>query len=167
MPPPDLEAIYDAHAQAIFAFALSLTRSEVEAKDALQEIFCKLAQLPTLLANARNERAVLLRMTYYWVVDESRRRKSRDQRSAALAPTSVFEASINPDENLFREELENALAELPTDQRAVVHLKLWGGLTFDAIADALQIPANTAASRYRYGLDKLRARLRPLYEEIQ
>ena len=41
------------------------------------------------------------------------------------------------------------------------------GLTFDAIATALDIPQNTAASRYRYGLDKLRALLRPPYEEIK
>jgi len=66
----------------------------------------------------------------------------------------------------FRAALAEALAELPEDQRAVVHLKLWDGLTFEQIAGALEIPLNTAASRYRYGLDKLRGRLRPLYEEL-
>ena len=60
-----------------------------------------------------------------------------------------------------------ALAELPPEQRAVAHLKLWTGLTFEQIAAALEIPPNTAASRYRYALDKLRARLRPLYEEMK
>jgi RNA polymerase sigma-70 factor (ECF subfamily) len=49
----------------------------------------------------------------------------------------------------------------------VVHLKLWEGLTFDRIAETLQISINTAASRYRYALDKLRVRLRPLYDEIK
>jgi len=63
--------------------------------------------------------------------------------------------------------LSRALAELPPEQRAVVHLKLWEGLTFEQIAAALEIPLNTAVSRYRYGLDKLRERLRPLYEEIK
>ena len=63
--------------------------------------------------------------------------------------------------------LATALEELPSEQRAVVHLKLWEGLTFEAIAEALEIPPNTAASRYRYGIDKLRERLRPLYEEIK
>ena len=46
-------------------------------------------------------------------------------------------------------------------------IKLWEGLTFDGIAEVLEIPLNTAASRYRYGLDKLRAQLRPLYNEIR
>jgi RNA polymerase sigma factor (sigma-70 family) len=70
-------------------------------------------------------------------------------------------------ETAFRAALTVALAELPADQRAVVHLKLWEGLTFEQIAAALNTPPNTAASRYRYGLDKLRERLRPLYEEIK
>ena len=56
---------------------------------------------------------------------------------------------------------------MPPDQRAVVHLKLWERLTFEQIAAALDISQNTAASRYRYGLDKLRHRLRPLYEEMK
>jgi len=46
-------------------------------------------------------------------------------------------------------------------------LKLWGEMTFEEIAAALDIPPNTAASRYRYALDKLRGRLRPLYEEMK
>jgi len=49
----------------------------------------------------------------------------------------------------------------------VVHLKLWEDLTFEQIGVVLEISPNTAASRYRYGLDKLRAALRPLYEEIK
>ena len=63
--------------------------------------------------------------------------------------------------------MARALADLPPEQRAVVHLKLWEGWTFDAIAGAFDLPPNTVASRYRYGLDKLRERLRPLYEEIK
>jgi len=63
--------------------------------------------------------------------------------------------------------LSVALGELPAEQRSVVHLKLWEGLTFEQIAEVLDVPPNTAASRYRYGLDKLRGRLRPLYEEIK
>ena len=63
--------------------------------------------------------------------------------------------------------METALNELPAEQRTVAQLKLWDGLTFDEIARAQGIPLNTAASRYRYAIDKLRALLRPLYEEIQ
>jgi RNA polymerase sigma-70 factor (ECF subfamily) len=59
------------------------------------------------------------------------------------------------------------LGELPVEQSAVVHLKLWERFTFEQIAETLDIPLNTAASRHRYGLDKLRKHLRPLYDEIK
>jgi len=164
---PSLAHLYDAHAPALFAFALDLTRSEADTADILQEIFCRLAARPELLRGVRDERAFLLRMVYTRVVDASRRRAVRQRFADEADPAALFAPAADPDENAFRESLAHALAELPADQRAVVHLKLWQGLTFDEIATALRIPANTAASRYRYGLDKLRTLLRPLYEEIQ
>ena len=98
-----------------------------------------------------------------------RRRGTRDETKENFAAEiiSPFAPASDPDEKIFRDELADALAELPAEQRAVVHLKLWEGLTFEEIAAALEIPPNTAASRYRYGLDKLRDRLRPLYEEMK
>jgi RNA polymerase sigma-70 factor (ECF subfamily) len=44
----------------------------------------------------------------------------------------------------------------------VVTLKIWGELTFEEIAQVLEVPANTAASRYRYGLEALRKTLKGL-----
>jgi len=63
-----------------------------------------------------------------------------------------------------REAVEAALRRLPDEQRDVVVLKIWGGLTFQQVAGILDIPSNTAASRYRYALEALRAWLP---EEVQ
>jgi RNA polymerase sigma-70 factor (ECF subfamily) len=164
---PPLDRLYDAHAHALHAFALDLTRSEADAADILQEIFCRLAAKPGLLRNVVNERAFLLRMVYTQVVDGARRRAVRQRHAEAERNHPVFAEADDPDEQEFRERLAQALNELPVEQRAVVHLKLWQGLTFEEIAATLAIPANTAASRHRYGLDKLRTLLRPLYEEIR
>jgi RNA polymerase sigma-70 factor (ECF subfamily) len=57
------------------------------------------------------------------------------------------------------ERLSGALAELPFEQREIVMLHLHGRMTFQAIARSMQIPTNTAKSRYRYGIDKLRVTL--------
>ena len=57
------------------------------------------------------------------------------------------------------ELLSGALAELPFEQREIVMLHLHGRMTFQAIAKARQISANTAKSRYRYGMDRLRVTL--------
>ena len=167
--PADLERLYDEHAQALFAFLLNFTRDEDDTREVLQEIFVKLARQPDLLRAARDERAFLLRLAHNAAIDLMRRRSTRakNQEQFGAEKISPFATTEDPDEAAFREELSAALGELPPDQRAVVHLKLWEGLTFEQIAAALEIPLNTAASRYRYGLDKLRARLRPLYEEIK
>jgi RNA polymerase sigma-70 factor (ECF subfamily) len=166
---PDLERLYDDHARALFAYLLNLCRCEADTKDLLQELFVKLARRPDLLDGVRDERAFLLRLAHNLAVDAVRRRGTRDRTRDGLAAevASPFAVAADPDEQAFRDALAAALGELPPEQRAVMHLKLWEGLTFEAIADSLDIPLNTAASRYRYGLDKLRQRLRPFYDEIK
>jgi len=166
--PDELERLYDAHALALYAFLLNLTRDDATTRDLLQEMFVKLARQPELVRSARDERAFLLRLAHNAAIDSFRRQSTRERNHESLGAEQigVFAASADPDEAEFRRQLTVALGELPPDQRAVVHLKLWEGLTFDAIAELLGVPLNTAASRYRYGLDKLRERLRPLYDEI-
>lgn len=166
---PDIARLYDDHAPALFAFLLNLLRSDADTQDVMQELFTKLARRPTLLRNVRDARGFLLRLSHNLAIDLIRRRGTREKNYDQLARESatLFVSSSNPDEQTFREKLAEALGELPADQRAVVHLKLWENLTFEAIAETLEIPPNTAASRYRYGIDKLRERLRPIYDEIQ
>jgi len=165
----ELERLYDGHAQALFAFLLNLTRDEADTRDLLQDIFIKLARTPDLLAGVRDERAFLIRLAHNAAIDLIRRRGTRERTRENYAAETLFlfAPAKDPDAETFRAELSRALAGLPPEQRAVVHLKLWEGLTFEQIADALEIPLNTAASRYRYGLDKLRERLRPLYDELK
>jgi RNA polymerase sigma-70 factor, ECF subfamily len=165
----DIERLYDEHAQPLYAFLLNFTRNEADTRDLLQELFVKLARKPKLLNGVHEERAFLIRLAHNAAIDLMRRCGTREKTKENLAAEfiSPFAPATDPDEKIFREELAVALGELPAEQRAVVHLKLWEGLTFEEIADVLEIPPNTAASRYRYGLDKLRGRLRPLYEEMK
>jgi len=167
--PSDLARLYDAHAQALFAFALNLTRRDADARDVLHDIFRRLAAQPTLLDDARDPRAFLLRLAHNRAIDLIRRQSTREKIRDTLARDDdrLFAPAASPDEDNFRRALAAALADLPPDQRAVVHLKLWENLTFAQIAETLALSPNTAASRYRYALDKLQTRLRPLYNEIQ
>ncbi|MBL9139382.1 MAG: sigma-70 family RNA polymerase sigma factor [Verrucomicrobiales bacterium] len=169
MPPGELDRLYDDHASALFAFLLNFTRDESDTRDILQEVFTRLASRPHILQGVVDVRGFLLRLTHNLAVDAIRRRASRRRTQDAMAQeaVSIFEPEPNPDQAIVQRQIEAALAELPPEQRAVLQLKLWEGLTFDAIADVLGIPLNTAASRYRYAMDKLRPRLRPLYDEIR
>lgn len=165
----EFERLYDEHAQALFAFLLNFTRDKHDTRDVLQEVFAKLARQPALFDRVRDERAFLIRLGHNAAIDLMRRRGTREKHHEQFGVEAVnpFAPTDDPDEQSFRAVLTEALGELPPDQRAVVHLKLWEGLTFEQIAATLEIPPNTAASRYRYGLDKLRQRLRPIYEEIK
>jgi RNA polymerase sigma-70 factor, ECF subfamily len=165
----EIERLYDEHAQPLFAFLLNFTRDKADTHDLLQEIFVKIAREPDVLKGVREERAFLIRLAHNAAIDLMRRRGTRERTKENFAAETIspFAPTSDPDEKVFREKLAVALGELPEEQRAVVHLKLWSELTFEEIAAALEISPNTAASRYRYGLDKLRERLRPLYEEIK
>ena len=164
----DLESLYDAHAGAVFAFVYNLTRNLADTQDVLQDLFQKLARQGLPAQTLNHPRAYLLKLAHHLMIDQARSRQRRDLRHEALAEAvpSLFAPSADPDEAAFRTALDVALRELPESQRVVVHLKLWEEMTFEGIADVLGIPPNTAASRYRYGLEKLRAELEPLYKEI-
>jgi RNA polymerase sigma-70 factor (ECF subfamily) len=165
----NLEGIYDEHAQALFAFVLNLLRHEADTRDVLQELFIKLARNPRLLEGVKDHRGFLLRLAHNLAIDLVRRRASRERNREQVAAdeAALFALTDNPDEKVFAASLAEALGDLPSDQRAVVHLKLWERLTFEQIAATLDISPNTAASRYRYAIDKLRQRLRPIYDEIK
>lgn len=166
MPLP-LEQIYDAHADALYAFLLNCSRDHALVQDALQEVFLKLARSPSLLEKARDPRSFLLRTAHNALRDLARRsstRRAHEETLSVEAPT-LFAPLFPSDDDSFRLAIENALQNLPQEQRAVLHLKLWENLTFAQIGEALETSPHTAASRYRYALDKLRDLLRPLYEE--
>jgi RNA polymerase sigma-70 factor (ECF subfamily) len=66
----------------------------------------------------------------------------------------------SPSESPYEREAMHAMTELPQDQREVIVLKIWHEYTFEQIGELLEISPNTAAGRYRYGLQKLRNSLK-------
>jgi len=168
MTPPDpLETLYQDHAAALFRFLIRLTGDETEVKDILQEIFIRLAKSPDLLKEVESPRAYLFRMGHRLAIDRMRREQTRRHYNEQARPECEFSPpAANHDEAWRRKLLGDSLEALPPEQKAVVLLKIWEGLTFVQIAEVLGIPADTAASRYRYALDKLRGALRPLSRDL-
>ena len=91
------------------------------------------------------------------------RRKKRedtaveDEERLSSGEDSWFESAGCDEER--RAILEAALKELPGKFSEVIVMKIWGGRTFAEIGDILEISLNTAASRYRYGIEALRKQL--------
>lgn len=162
-----LESLYDAYAKGLYGYFLSLTRCEADAADLLQDIFVKLARNPNCLDKVENVRSFLFRMAHNLTIDWLRRGKSRRQRQEQLAENALLREDADPDTERFRESLEKALASLPEEQRSAVYMKLWGEMTAEEIAEVCGVSANTITSRYRYGLEKMRRLLRPVYDEIK
>jgi RNA polymerase sigma-70 factor (ECF subfamily) len=168
--PDPLEALYDEHAPALFRFLVRLTGDEAVVKDILQEIFIRLAREPNLLRGVRAPRSFLFRIAHRLAIDHARREETQTryaQRAHAEDTGAHEPATADFDGDWRRNKLGGALAELPPEQRAVVALKVWEGLTFVEIGETLEISPNTAASRYRYALDKLRGALRPLHDDLR
>src|SRR5208337_186559 len=81
------------------------------------------------------------------------RRAGREMVAAGELSEAWFDGGVEERER--SRLIQEAMSKLPQNFREVVTLKVWGELTFIEIAEALEIPANTAASRYRYGLAEL------------
>lgn len=132
------------------------TRSLADAEDVVQEAFVRFWRNQRALGG--EPQALLITSIRRAAIDLARRndRRTRREEEAEEAPP-CFEALAEADDR--RLAVESALRRLPAEQREVLALKIWGELTFEEISRQLDIPLNTAASRYRYALAALRKEL--------
>jgi len=160
--PGKWSAWLDEHAAALVLLARQRSHSHAEAEDIVQDAFVRFWPKRD---SARNARAYLYACVRTAAMDRRRgaaRRQRREQAVALAADANqdtagLFEDTAEQDER--REAIERALTALPVSQKEVVVMKIWGELTFQDIGEALAIPANTAASRYRYALATLKESL--------
>lgn len=146
-----LGALYDAHSRPVFHLLLARGLGREEAEDLLGEVFLVLAE--------RGPRAVEIRDLRAWLCAVARNKLARRIRLAREdEPLALVDLPAAGDE-AEAVAIREALGALPPEQREVVVLKVWHGMTFAEIGRALEIPDNTAASRYRYALQKLRREL--------
>jgi RNA polymerase sigma-70 factor, ECF subfamily len=143
------------HAPRLLLFARQQTRSETDAQDVVQEavVECWQRQMDGTPPAAGLVFATIRRRA----IDLGRsadRRAVREAVTAGEISEAWFDGGV--EERETSRLIQEAMNKLPDNYREVVTLKVWGELTFAEIAETLDIPANTAASRYRYGLAELR-----------
>jgi RNA polymerase sigma-70 factor (ECF subfamily) len=154
--PEELGRLYRAHAPALRLYARQWPGG---GEDLVHEAFVKLAEqspppaelLPWLYRVVRNAALSAGR-------GEARRRRREDR---AGTPEVWFAAA---DDELDAREATRLLAELPLDQREVIVTRVWGGLTFEAVAALAGCSLPTAHRRYHAGLAALRERLDPTWD---
>src|SRR4051812_1190377 len=146
------EMLYETKAAELILYGRALGLSHAEAEDVLHETFVVLMQ--------QVQRPAKLE---HYCVRSFRNRVLNYRRSLWRRLTRELESSrwFEKSEGETAEEREamRCLAELPIEQREVIVLKIWHRRTFEEVGELLDISPNTAAGRYRYGLQKMKLRL--------
>jgi RNA polymerase sigma-70 factor (ECF subfamily) len=148
--------IYLKYKDDLLTVARSLVHDINTAEDCLQDVFVQLASDGSKIHS--NLKGYLLSCIVHRARDHLRRRNaqtncqvnSQTHRTSNPNPANVLV------ENDEIERMTSALEKLPLEQREVVVLHLQSDMTFRQIATMLNMSINTAQSRYRYGMDKLR-----------
>lgn len=146
--------LYARFGTRLYRTARGLLARSFDAEDCVQETFAALVRSRARLAEVRDLPSYLFAV----LRRQAARLRSRGLRNPLALPSELPNREV-PDD-LRREALRGALASLPPEQREVIVLKIDAELTFAEIGRVLGISPNTAASRYRYALERLREQLR-------
>lgn len=143
----DVQALYQQHGPALLAYGMSLLGNRAAAEDVLHQVFLKLLGKSQLPDDPRPYLFKAVRNNAFNTTRGDARFTDIGGQEWLVKPTEKVQAAL---------EIEQAMRQLPAEQREVVAMKIWGEMTLAEIAQVLEIPENTAASRYRYALNKLR-----------
>jgi RNA polymerase sigma-70 factor (ECF subfamily) len=147
----------DSHGAALVLLARQWADNQADAEDIVQEAFIRFWRSR---ARVSDPAAYLYACVKRCALDWRRGQQRRSRREQASARGEIEPWFVGPlEQQERRTAIEAALVALPEEQREVLVMKVWGGLSFPQIAVALGISPNTAASRYRYALAKLRDQL--------
>ena len=156
-----VELMWDRYAGDLFAYLLVILCSKHDAEDVLQTVFVRIVQKRHRLAKARRPDAYVYRIARNEALRLIGRRKKGRTIEAVYEPWLIV-SEDKPALNDLAEQLQAALARLPQPQREVIVMKIYRQKTFLEISRLLGLSQNTVASRYRYGMEKLRTRLENL-----
>jgi len=164
------EALYDAYHRQAFGLAYRLLGQSADAEDVVQEAFLAAwRSLPTHDPSQGSTRSWLLSIVRNRAIDVLRTRHRRPESALdpELDPADPSDVPLQAASHMNGERTTQVLASLPPEQRRVLELAYFGGLTHVEIADRLGLPLGTVKGRLRLGLSRARAVLRPELEHSQ
>ncbi len=160
-----LEALYDRYVRQCFGLALRMVSEPALAEEVVQEVFLKLWSKPDSYSSQKGAFVSwLLSLVHHRCVDELRRRARTEVALDNEQPLSVLNTRPDPQPDpseqvmLLEQQraVRQALVELPENQRLVLELAYFGGLSQSQIAERLSQPLGTVKTRMRLGLQNLR-----------
>jgi RNA polymerase sigma-70 factor, ECF subfamily len=163
-----LGLLYDRHARLVYTVALRVLGNSEEAEDLTQEIFLKLRQGTSYDYSRGSLQKFLSVLTRSRAIDRLRVRNNRSQILQRWRTTMVEMPVSQPTDYAVSEELSdvvrNALNQLPVQQRQVLEIAYYEGLSHSQLAARLNIPIGTVKTRSRKGLIRLRGLLQGIVD---
>ena len=159
------EVVFDRHAGPAYSLAYRMCGSRALAEDIVQEAFLSLWRSGTGYDRSRGSvRSWVLSAVHNRAVDALRRKGAKSGRD--VSDEGIAERLRAPDSTDVQVEqrdqarrVRGALGTLPDDQRQVIELAYFGGLSHTQIAEMLDLPPGTVKGRMRLGLSKMRSSL--------
>ena len=158
--------LYDRYGGVAYGLAYRITTNAATAEDVVQDAFVSLwKQAPRFDPERGQVRSWLLTIVHHRAVDAVRRRAGKPERALPEGPEEL-EATIGRPEELAEmvldaEAVREAVRQIPGDQRRVIEMAYFMGMTHVEIAEETGAPLGTVKSRLRIGLEKMREYLRP------
>ena len=156
-----LQRIYEKYVAYLVTVATALLHDVNSAEDTVHDFFVSFGQSADKLKVEGSLKAYLTTCVVNLIRDKIR--TSRRERATLDEADSVCSTASGPELSAVCgeefQQLSRAMVKLPYEQREVVILHLQGGLMFKQIAKLQHVSTNTAWSRYRYALEKLRSQL--------
>jgi len=167
----DIADIVDRERSRLRSFIRRRVRDPRDAEDILQDVFSALVEANRLLMPIDHITGWLYRVARNRIIDLFRARAGRKEDSAPLEFEDLLPSPRGgPESELARarllDALEQAIAELPPEQREVFIGHELEGRSFKDMAAATGISINTLLARKRYAVLRLRERLRSAYEDL-
>jgi RNA polymerase sigma-70 factor (ECF subfamily) len=164
-----LAILYDRHAPLVYGIALKLLGNTQEAEDLTQDIFLKIKEstYDPKRGSLRTFLGILTRSRAFDLLRTRTRNQKQLRRQIANSRARVI--SYHPIEEVSQversQEVKNALAQLTSQEREVLKMAYYEGLSQSEIATQLNTPIGTVKSRARRGLLKLRQALADFAEK--
>ena len=161
-----IEVLINRHRSKVYTYILLTIKNQQLAEDLFQETFIKVIQ--SLRSGKYKDNGKFLswviRIAHNLVIDHFRKEKQMNAISNDDSEVDLFNSKKLSDSNIeeliidgqIKSEIRKLINELPDDQREVVLLRHYGGLSFKEIADQTDVSINTALGRMRYALINLR-----------
>ncbi|MFA5793552.1 MAG: sigma-70 family RNA polymerase sigma factor [Candidatus Brocadiia bacterium] len=155
-----LEELLVRHKKSIYNFICRRTNDFSIANELIQELSLKVVEN---IDKFKPERAGSFRQWLYQIATNlcndyfRHRQRARSFEAEIKTRLTGYDKEVNFEVNLETEEL---LARLPEEQKEVVLLKIYSGLTFQEISEIVKCPLNTVISRMHYALKTLRKNLK-------